>query len=353
MKKSALFFIGIFAMLIVNAQTGDNIVPNPGFEEYTDCPSSYGKEGSIEANGWINYHYTPDYYNRCATFENVGVPKNFFGYQEPASGNAYVGFTVYHSSAPNEIIGVKLKTPLKKGRKYNFSMKLSLAEYYSKYASDNVGILFTNTPETALNSEVYHFKSDQVIHDFTNWTTLSGIFFADEDYDYMLIGNFFPREHTNIEAASGGGAYDASYYFIDDVYVAEMPEQVALRVFEEDLVVPEKGEKIILEQIYFDTNKSELKQESFAELTKLVKLLNNNPEIKIKISGHTDSQGRDSDNLILSQNRSKSVTDYLIENGISKERIIFSGYGETLPIATNNTPEGRAKNRRVEFEVVE
>ncbi len=96
-----------------------------------------------------------------------------------------------------------------------------------------------------------------------------------------------------------------------------------------------------------------MKPESYTELDKLVSILKKNPTPIILITGHTDGVGKDSDNLVLSEQRAKSVVNYLISKGISEKRIGYKGFGETQPIATNNTNEGRAENRRVEFEVVE
>ncbi|MEO1262806.1 MAG: OmpA family protein [Bacteroidota bacterium] len=106
---------------------------------------------------------------------------------------------------------------------------------------------------------------------------------------------------------------------------------------------------IILKNVFFETASAELKNESIAELNRLKKLLDENPTINIQINGHTDNVGGDEDNLILSENRAKAVYDYLIENNISAARLKYKGFGENMPIATNNTEEGRMENRRTEF----
>src|SRR5690349_20593829 len=129
--KLFISFLVTVLLLISSAYSQTNLVPNPSFEEYEQCPGNYGKENYIEAKHWTNYHYTPDYFNECATYENVGVPSNFFGYQVPSEGKAYVGLTVYHSTAPNELLGMELIQPIRKGKRYEFSIKVSLAEKYS------------------------------------------------------------------------------------------------------------------------------------------------------------------------------------------------------------------------------
>ncbi|HTX87427.1 MAG TPA: OmpA family protein [Bacteroidales bacterium] len=112
------------------------------------------------------------------------------------------------------------------------------------------------------------------------------------------------------------------------------------------------GETVILKNIFFDTDKYELKPESVVELKKLIDLLRKNPSLHIEISGHTDNVGTPEYNMTLSGNRAKAVYDYLVNNGIAKDRLTYAGYGLTRPIDTNDTEEGRANNRRTEFKVV-
>ncbi|MBY0435424.1 MAG: OmpA family protein [Cyclobacteriaceae bacterium] len=114
----------------------------------------------------------------------------------------------------------------------------------------------------------------------------------------------------------------------------------------------EVGLTVRLKNIYFDFDKTTLKSESFVELNKVVEFLEQNPTVEIEISGHTDSKGADEYNLKLSQGRSQAVVDYVVKQGISSSRLTARGYGETKPIDTNDTEEGRANNRRVEFTVV-
>lgn len=112
------------------------------------------------------------------------------------------------------------------------------------------------------------------------------------------------------------------------------------------------GTKIVLRNIFFDFDKATLKAESTAELERLIKLLNDVPTMKIEIGGHTDSKGSDEYNMTLSGKRAKAVVDYLVGHGIAADRLKSNGYGETVPIATNDSDEGRALNRRTEFMIL-
>ena len=112
------------------------------------------------------------------------------------------------------------------------------------------------------------------------------------------------------------------------------------------------GSKIILKNIFFDYGKATLRNESTSELERLVKLLNDVSGLKIEISGFTDSKGSAEFNQKLSENRAKSVVDYLVRAGIAADRLTYVGYGKEQAIASNDTEEGRQMNRRTEFKVL-
>ncbi len=112
------------------------------------------------------------------------------------------------------------------------------------------------------------------------------------------------------------------------------------------------GEKVILKNIFFELNKATLTPASYEELGRVLKLLESNPTLRIEISGHTDNVGSFQVNERLSEARAKAVVDYLIGNGIDADRLEYAGYAFSRPVATNDTAEGRAQNRRVEFEIL-
>jgi len=111
------------------------------------------------------------------------------------------------------------------------------------------------------------------------------------------------------------------------------------------------GKSVVIENVFFDTDESVLKPESYTELQILVEFLNKNPTIKVEIGGHTDNTGQKSRNLTLSNARAKAVFEYLVSKGIAADRLTHKGYADEAPIADNNTEEGRSKNRRTEFKV--
>lgn len=142
------------------------------------------------------------------------------------------------------------------------------------------------------------------------------------------------------------------YLFYSENFTLKQTEN--LEPFQKDVPLDkiEVGKSVVLKNIFFETAKFDLKPTSKTELNKLIAFLNANPKLTIEIGGHTDNVGKPKDNQFLSENRAKSVKNYLVENGIEPNRLSTKGYGDTTPIATNETETGRAENRRTEFKVI-
>ena len=144
-----------------------------------------------------------------------------------------------------------------------------------------------------------------------------------------------------------------NYYSISDFVDLRDEEETSeyvgkIKVVTIDEMV-ESGKAYTLKNIFFDYDHYTLRPESNKSLDKLARILIENPELKVEIRGHTDSRGDDLYNLRLSKRRASEVLKYLILSGYNVDNIISNGYGETIPVANNDTPEGRQLNRRVEF----
>lgn len=149
-----------------------------------------------------------------------------------------------------------------------------------------------------------------------------------------------------IIGATVGGATGAIIGHEMDKQAKEIEETVP------DAKVERVGEGIVVEfssAVLFGFDKTDLSAEAMANLDKLVKVLNAYPDTNIEVQGHTDSKGTESYNQTLSEKRARTVTDYLASKAIAASRMTIKGFGETAPKYDNETEEGRAQNRRVEF----
>lgn len=133
----------------------------------------------------------------------------------------------------------------------------------------------------------------------------------------------------------------------------ELKEASASEPYEVEILLEKikTGNKVTMQNIFFDTNKFDLLPPSVIELNFLIDLLNTNTGVEIEIEGHTDNVGDEKLNQKLSENRAKAVLDFLVKNGIDKRRLTFKGYGESNPKSDNSTEQGRKENRRTEFKI--
>ena len=149
-----------------------------------------------------------------------------------------------------------------------------------------------------------------------------------------------------LNVSKEGYLFYSDYFNCSDV----TDEQHAYKIIAR-LKQPVAGETVVMKNIFFDNNKYDLKTESFSELNKLVAFLKSSANVAIEIGGHTDAVGDAKLNVTLSENRAKSVYNYLVEKGIASTRLSFKGFGSAVSIADNSTEEGRAQNRRTEFKI--
>jgi outer membrane protein OmpA-like peptidoglycan-associated protein len=142
------------------------------------------------------------------------------------------------------------------------------------------------------------------------------------------------------------------YFFVYEVIPSPQisTDNIAYKDFKIKAI--KKGERLVLNNILFETGKAILTKSSYSELDKLVKMMSNS-DVRVEISGHTDNTGGYELNKKLSESRAKAVVDYLISSGINKDRLTYKGYGPDEPIAPNTSADGRAKNRRVEMKIID
>jgi outer membrane protein OmpA-like peptidoglycan-associated protein len=192
--------------------------------------------------------------------------------------------------------------------------------------------------------------------------------------DEMVVGadgkfNFRVYENENYELMAEKQGPDAMEYYVTRLDYStigkSIPQEDLVELITEitfdtvmylDKIILEKS--IVLKNIYYEFAKWDITPIAAQELDKLVDILIDNPEISIELSSHTDSVDTEAYNIRLSQRRAESAVNYIIQAGISPDRMVAKGYGETMPIARNtnpdgtDNPEGRARNRRTEFKVI-
>jgi outer membrane protein OmpA-like peptidoglycan-associated protein len=112
------------------------------------------------------------------------------------------------------------------------------------------------------------------------------------------------------------------------------------------------GRSVVLNNLFFDTNKYDLKPQSRTELNRLIEFMRQYREVQIEVSGYTDNVGTPESNMLLSQRRAQSVMDYLVSHGVPASRLRSKGYGEKNPLAPNDTEIHRRQNRRIELHIL-
>ncbi|MEO8086877.1 MAG: T9SS type A sorting domain-containing protein [Bacteroidota bacterium] len=214
----------IFSFYSFNSK-GQNLVPNPGFEDTVICP--IGLSEIDRAVGWNTFSNTPDYFNSCDNGQ-AGIPSNLFGFQAANSGNAYSGIYTFHlfGNSYREVIGIHLSQSLIIGQMYFVSFFASHAanldiSVKTGIATNKLGSYFSTVPYDYLNpiaiANIAEVFSDSIITDTLNWVRISGTFIADSAYEYLCIGNFFTDSMTLIQLDS---IAVSAYYYIDDVCVS-------------------------------------------------------------------------------------------------------------------------------------
>lgn len=359
-----------------------NLVPNGSFENTAAIPNNVAQ--FYLAQPWSSTapsREPADLFHLKSRSINVSALDNYMGTQMPHSGDAYAGIAVVREGNLDyrEFMQVYLSEPLQKGELYHAEFYVSLSDY-SKVATNGISFyvsqkapLLAQNAFMAIQPQVISSTSE-IISEKQEWIKVSGQFKAQGGEIVLTIGNFLSQRNTPKKKVKPIGNYvprkktvkekvlslvpgnddDFAYYYIDDIKltrVGDKPEELVAKKSTYFGDVKAK-EPIRLNNIFFRPDEAVLLPTSFTELDKLHEFLEENPAVVIKINGHTDITSNPAYNQTLSENRAKAVKMYLIRKGVDDRKIQIQGFGDTMPVATNETEEGKQKNRRVEFEVV-
>ena len=341
-----------------------NLIPNPGFEEFNMFPLGWYYKGAHYTE-IVRFWSSPTGASPDAYGPNVIVPsswrKNGFGRQKPYEGKSMSGITLYgcKNGKPHcrEYLQVSLKENLIPGQRYELSFYYSTLD--QSIQIDRLGIVFTKEAIQKEDDPCLCSLNGQYLPELKpsyqgDWAKFNIFFVAHDEAGYLIIGNFDEDDHTHTNP-NLKPTLPYAYYYIDDVRLIKHPPIITSRkkhtttLFKRDLTV---GKTITLDNIYFDTDKTDFHPRSFHQLNELLEIMRQNPQMVIEIRGHTDDQGTEAYNQALSYNRSKAVAQFLFDHQIAKTRVRYKGFGPSQPIADNNTKTGRSQNRRVEFFII-
>ncbi|MCF8245248.1 MAG: OmpA family protein [Saprospiraceae bacterium] len=381
-----LFFL-VFEKMF--AQT-TNLVLNPGFENlksdksYPAC--CYGATSSIfedALSDWSTFiDCTPDLIDWKPT------AKGDCFFPQPHSGEKAVGLITYLPAIDmgrtedfHEFIQGKLSKPLEKGKEYTFSCYVQLAEAVGErhirtlyhmvknlevipLAAGSLGVSFSEGKEKYMALEVVFPQLvwyEPIVTRQGEWLQISRTFKAERPYQYFTIGNFTTDNNTATNLPNNEEIQNynletknwqlkkrrVGYYLFDDFWIGAGPPPAPISIAE-DL---KRDNAYTFKNVNFESGKADLLAGAMPELDGLLDFLKTNPEVKVEIGGQTDNVGNEEANRLLSEKRAKSVANYLIYNGVTSSRVIAKGFGESKPVAKNDTENGRLKNRRVECKI--
>ncbi|RFZ84667.1 hypothetical protein DYU05_03400 [Mucilaginibacter terrenus] len=256
---------------------------------------------------------------------NLGYPINSSGDENGLTLTANGAYAFFSSNNLKGFGGYDI---------YTFELPVNLRPNVVTYVKGNVKDIKTKEPLEAVVEIIDLEKNLPVYQDYSS-----------EDLGEFLATLASGKNYGLNISRQGYLFYSDNFSLIGHVTKSAFNINVLLSPIE-------VGNKVVLKNIFFDTNKFDLKMESKAELQKLIEFLTLNPTIKIEISGYTDDIGNDVANQSLSENRAKAVYSYLVGSNIAASRLLFKGYGKADPIVPNTSDDNRSRNRRTEFKII-
>lgn len=370
--------INLFLLFLLSGSLyAQNLLPNTGFEAINICCEN---EKPCCPKGWFKTNfskYTSTYY----------VPEGIDNSLCIGIAAAAIGGNNYRT-----YLQAPFLCKLTKGETYTLSMYVKP----DQFVLDELGAYFSDTFCVKFSDDLlrvpYQLKfhaAKKFIGKKNSWQKISAQYTATGTEQFLIIGNFKPDSELRWKRISRPA--EMCSYFIDSVVFKADQEEItcntdsieqvyyaetrrhnckkrcdgSINLFPElleqiPMTIPSPTidtfftqKSIILQNVFFDFDKTELLPQSYKELDVLLNYLRTHPDYSIKISGHTDSKGTDEYNEKLSAGRAKAVGDYLASSGIERDRIRTEGKGSKEPIADNNSDKGREQNRRVEFTIFE
>lgn len=381
-KKVGAITLALLAFQSSFAQ--DNLVDNGSFEDMKKKPKRLGALSGVD--GWDCPTAVKGDVFAVGKVEDVNIPTNVYGTEDAKDGDAYAGVVMfsYGNKVPRSYLMTKLNAPLKKGKKYCIQYSVALAEG-SKYACNKLGAVvhkkeFTTDSKSSIIEEST-IATDEIYNAQFGWQKVCGTFVAEGNEKFLTIGNFASNEDTKSEKNKPPKGMKveqviAAYYYIDDVKLVELTEDVdcSCGVIKEEVtystVIYQRqinieddmtpAQQIEAQELYFGFGSGELTPVSKNGLDLIAELMLSLPSIKLQINGHSDAEedrvGEEKEQYAdMSNKRLASVMEYLKSKGIEESRLIPSSQGSANPSkdirAYDEEEIAQAKNRRVTFKV--
>jgi outer membrane protein OmpA-like peptidoglycan-associated protein len=286
----------------------------------------FASDGHPGMGGMDLFAAETDNLGNILNLKNLGYPINT-NYDDDALTLNYICDTTYFSSSRQTAKGMEI---------FAFNFDRGLATTPVAYVRVKVKNMVTKNPvQVEVKLESQPFKTSRFQLQNTN-----------EEGEAM----FYVMLNRNYAFTVAEPGYLYTSKFVNQSTTNSVGEPEVLEI---ELQPIEIGAEVQLYNIYFETDSFRILPQSESELQNLVTFLTNNKDLKVEIQGHTDSSGNAENNRLLSERRAKSVVDYLVKNGVPIGRLKFGGYGDKVPIASNDTPEGRMLNRRTTIKILE
>ncbi|MFT3886119.1 MAG: OmpA family protein [Flavobacteriales bacterium] len=358
-----------------------NLIENGSFEQ---VDGKLKRPGSIEmAKGWKSpTAQKADLFSETVANSPIGAPKNEEGDQSALSGQNYAGLMwwSYMNKEPRSYLQAKFKKMLKKDQKYCVRYYVSLGDL-SKYNADQLGAYISKivikkdeTTNLTYEPQVPALRT-KLYDDLNSWQGVCGVYDAKGDEQYLLIGNFAANEKTNTgktKRPKGETRVQLphAYYYIDDVAVFPIKSMSECKCEQLDKAASEfiYGRKVAVNKalppatqldnatVYFKRFNRNIDASMTPMLTELVAAMKADPNIKVRLVGHTDAIEAERvrmrpDLTDLDKERAEAVKAVFTEAGIAPERLIVAGQKSESPADAGDDEVAQSKNRRVEFEI--
>lgn len=346
-----------------------SLLKDGGFESRKFCPTDYNQQRLRTLSEWNQpTEGTPDHFVSCSGM--AGVPNNRFGSEPALEGDSYAGLVLFSRSKwrYREYLTAELMRDLAPGEWLCVSAWYSAAEK-AGIVADGFGVWLS--PERPKGERDFILDASpqlqapqgHFLEATEGWVKLSDAIQASGGERWVTLGNFDAKGETRLALSSSApkDATDWAYVYLDGVEVVPIdgPEECACLVqkLADEMQDPPEPLTRVREwerdTLHFDFDEAELRAEDKDKLDRWGGMLRRNRFLRLEVHGHTDNVGPEGYNAALSARRAQAAFNYLMDQGVAPDRMRTDAHGSAWPAASNAHGDGRAKNRRVEFRLVE